>query len=633
MAGLNGRGAAMSDAAAGKPQVMREIHGQVALLRFSAPPGNRFTAPLRQALAEAVGEMLQQPDVVALVLAAEGRDFCAGPTACDTAVPTLADLMALIENSPRPVVAALAGAVRGGGAALALAAHYRLAAGNLRLGFSEIGLGQVPEGGVTQRLPRLVGAGDALEMLLDGRDRGAAEAHELGLLDDIAATPGGGRALESAALHFAARAGLVPRPANARLAGAADPAGYGLAIRRARDRLRGPGSDAARRIVDCVEAAQLMTFDVGLAVEATAVADCAASDASAALRHVVQAEARLLRAVPRHARLQGDMVLVLGLGAPGGEHLAARAAEMQAAGETLLLAAPDAPQLAAAQAQMRRALAEHGSTSATMREEPPGTLLADVPAVLERLVEDPPPLVLAPAGDGGIGALTTLLPELPQGVVPVLCGSAGDIAANGPLPLSGLVGLAIGGPAQLAEVVLMSGDAAASAARVMALALRMGRLPLRCVGRPLSPVLAETLRRAILRVAPNPAQTQSLVRALLDWGAGSAFPMPRPGGGNSDEPALADPLERLVAALATAGARLLEEGAAMRPSDIDAVACGLLGYPRWRGGPMWEVDRQGIMVFLRRLEGFARDDPDLWQPPALFHEVMRNGWRMADLDG
>lgn len=628
----------MSDAAAGKPQVMREIHGRVALLRYSAPPGNRFVAPLRRALAEALEEVLHLPDVAGLVLVAAGRDSCTGPVSAadapdDAAAPSLADLAALVENSPRPVVVALAGAVRGGGAALALAAHYRLAAGDLRLGFSEIHLGLVPGGGVTQRLPRLAGAGTALEMLLDGRDRGAAEARDLGLLDGIASVSGAGQALESAALQFAARSGLAPRPTSARLAGAADPAGYGLAVRRARARHRGPGPEAAGRIVDCIEAAQIMPFDVGLDVETSAVAECAASEASSALRHIARAEARLLRAVPRHARQSSEMVLLLGLGQAATEHLAARAAEMQAGGETLLLAAPDARHRTAAQLQMRRALAELGGGNHAGQEDPPAALLTEVPAVLARLAEDPPPLVLAPANGDGVAALAALMPDLPQGVVPVLCGSAGEIAGIGPAPLPGLVGLAAAGTAHLAEVVQMSGDAAPGAARVMALALRMGRLPLRCVGQPLSPVLAERLRRATLRVTPKPAQMQDMVRALLDWGAGSAFPMPKPGSGGGDGPTLADPLARITAALANAGARLLEEGTAMRPADIDLVACGLLGYPRWRGGPMWEVDRQGIMVFLRRLEAFAADDPALWQPAALFGEVMRNGWHMADLDG
>ena len=90
-----------------------------------------------------------------------------------------------IENLPKPVIAAINGWALGGGLELAMACHIRLASPNAKLGQPEVKLGIVPGYGGTQRLPRLVGKGRALEMILTGEPISAEEAHRIGLVNRI----------------------------------------------------------------------------------------------------------------------------------------------------------------------------------------------------------------------------------------------------------------------------------------------------------------------------------------------------------------------------------------------------------------------------------------------------------------
>jgi enoyl-CoA hydratase len=93
----------------------------------------------------------------------------------------------VIENLPKPVIAAINGYTLGGGLELAMACHIRIASPNARLGQPEVKLGIVPGYGGTQRLPRLVGKGRALEMILTGEPVTAEEAYRIGLVNRVVA--------------------------------------------------------------------------------------------------------------------------------------------------------------------------------------------------------------------------------------------------------------------------------------------------------------------------------------------------------------------------------------------------------------------------------------------------------------
>jgi enoyl-CoA hydratase len=139
---------------------------------------------------------IAEPDVVAIVVTGAGeRAFVAGadvaemaaldPAGAERHSRFLQQALDGLERSPRPVIAAINGFALGGGGELALACHLRVAAETARFGQPEVGLGLIPGAGGTQRLPRLVGRGVALELILTGNPIDAAEAHRIGLVNRV----------------------------------------------------------------------------------------------------------------------------------------------------------------------------------------------------------------------------------------------------------------------------------------------------------------------------------------------------------------------------------------------------------------------------------------------------------------
>ena len=146
-------------------------------------------------LGKAIDEARSREDVGAVLLTGAGRAFVAGAdiSELESQSPLTAGRRARAgqrifrryETSPKPVVAAINGFALGGGCELAMACHVRIASETAKLGQPEVKLGIVPGYGGTQRLPRLVGRGAALRLLLTGEMVGAAEALRLGLVDQV----------------------------------------------------------------------------------------------------------------------------------------------------------------------------------------------------------------------------------------------------------------------------------------------------------------------------------------------------------------------------------------------------------------------------------------------------------------
>src|SRR5882724_13681588 len=167
-------------------------HGAVAVITLKNPPVNALSLGLRTAIADAVERATSDESIRALVIVGSGSAFCGGADVSEfglpamSASPSLADLFALIENSPKPVVAAINGLALGGGLELAMACHYRVAAAAAQLGLPEVKLGILPGAGGTQRLPRLVGVERALNMIVSGNPVSARDLAKTELLDSIA---------------------------------------------------------------------------------------------------------------------------------------------------------------------------------------------------------------------------------------------------------------------------------------------------------------------------------------------------------------------------------------------------------------------------------------------------------------
>ena len=174
---------------AGQTPVSYRREGDIAFIEIDNPPVNALSAAVRQGLAQAVVRLADDPDARIAVLSCAGRTFIAGADISEfgkpSVPPSLPDVIAAIEASEKPVVAALHGTVLGGGLEVALGAHYRVAVPGTRMGLPEVTLGLLPGAGGTQRLPRAVGTEAAIDLITSGRQIDAGEARRLGLIDAV----------------------------------------------------------------------------------------------------------------------------------------------------------------------------------------------------------------------------------------------------------------------------------------------------------------------------------------------------------------------------------------------------------------------------------------------------------------
>src|SRR3989475_6227860 len=151
---------------------------------------------MREELTVCFGELARAEDARVIIVTGTGeRAFSAGADIREFVAPQVpvrfrdsrrrVDFRAAMDRCPQPIIAAIRGFALGGGLELALACDIRIAGEDAQLGLTEINLPIIPGGGGTQRLPRLVGRGKALEMILTGARIGAAEALRIGLVERV----------------------------------------------------------------------------------------------------------------------------------------------------------------------------------------------------------------------------------------------------------------------------------------------------------------------------------------------------------------------------------------------------------------------------------------------------------------
>ncbi|WP_169576938.1 3-hydroxyacyl-CoA dehydrogenase NAD-binding domain-containing protein [Sediminimonas qiaohouensis] len=270
----------------------------VAVLRLSRPPRNSLTRTALSELSEVLDSAIADASVHAIVLSGDARVFSIGLDLDDMEElgPALAaqagGICETLDQAGKPVVAALSGHATGAGLELALAAHARVARRGTRAGFPEIARGLLPAAGGTQRLPRLIGARAALDLLIGGRVMAVQTEPMAKLFTQIVDDDPEGAA-EQVALDMA-QSGALWLGARARVAGEEDPAAYARAIADRRAELskapEGPWRMIAEQIARCVEAAQLLPFEAGLEFERAAFEEVLETDGSDGLRHAYLAE-------------------------------------------------------------------------------------------------------------------------------------------------------------------------------------------------------------------------------------------------------------------------------------------------------------------------------------------------------
>lgn len=596
--------------------IKSEARDGVVILRLDRTAARAFAPVLRADLMRALGHIASRDDCRAIVIAGARDGFCSGIELAEydaaPVAPSPSDLCRAVADCPKPVVAALHGNVLGAGLALALAAHARVAHEATRLGLPEISFGMMPGAGVTQRLPRLVGAQTALELMLSGRPLRATEARLRPLFHALVAQD-----TEGAAVALAARlASGAAQPAP--LLGFSDPAGYQKSIAAMRKQI-GTADSAAADILRAVEAAQLLPLPQGLDLEDVLFEERTQSRSARALRHIHLAEARARVLPEMHQPGPRDLRLIALTGPLPGD-LAAR---LDAAGCALRRVPDEGPGDGWADLWIEagtpysdgpaRLRLDTGAgfgpnglwlryTQATRFAEigvAPGVPAADV-AGLARLLSA-----------AGLGYVRAALPAAGPGLGHVLHGAL-DLAAL-ELLRAGLNAAAIDAGAQalgFANGPCLAMDhegLAAAQTRLAALAPHLG-LPAPAADSP----LAERLTRgAVGRAAgrgfyDHPPEGPRMPRATAT--------APLPGG--------VPPERALHAALVNAAERLMAAGAVLRPGDLDVVAVRARGQARAAGGPLFQADERGLMAVLKDMKALAPISSPLWSPhPVLLSRI------------
>lgn len=282
------------------PIVESALHGNILVLTLNNPPVNALGVEIRRGLLAAIDSANDNPAVKAILLVGAGRHFCGGADIREFGqtpqAPALPEVVKRIEDSSKPVLAAIQGVALGGGLEVALAAHYRLATGSARLGLPEVLLGLLPGAGGTQRLPRLIGAKAALELMLSGRHLSAKEALDLGLVDRL------GDSDDALAEGLAYMRQLLAQGATARRTRDAqalsEPAAQRQAIDAARQQAtqKSQGLLSPLHIIQAVEAALDQSFEDGLREERRLFLECLDSPQRAGLVHAFFAEREVLKA-------------------------------------------------------------------------------------------------------------------------------------------------------------------------------------------------------------------------------------------------------------------------------------------------------------------------------------------------
>jgi len=304
--------------------VQLERHDVVAVVTVNNPPVNALSAAVRRGILEKIQAADADPQVQAIVLTCAGRTFIAGADITEFGKPpqppALSEMIAGIENSKKPVIAAIHGTALGGGLETALGCHYRVAVKEAKLGLPEVKLGLLPGAGGTQRLPRAVGPELAVKMIVTGDPIGAAEALKAGLIDEIVEGPTAGAEAFARKVIAEKRPLRRLRDEDGKLAAArADRSIFTGAVAALTKRAR--GLEAPFAAADAVGAALDLPFDEGLKKEREGFMKLVTGDQSKAQRYAffAEREAAKVAGVPEGTKPRKvERVAIIGAGTMGG---------------------------------------------------------------------------------------------------------------------------------------------------------------------------------------------------------------------------------------------------------------------------------------------------------------------------
>ena len=277
-----------------------EKDGNISIITLNSPPVNALSAPVREGLHKGITQARNDGETEAIVIICEGRTFIAGADISEFGKepkgPSLFEVQEFIENSNKPVIAAIHGTALGGGLEVALTCHYRIAVPSAKCGLPEVNLGLLPGAGGTQRLPRVVGVEKALQMVTSGQHVPAKQCLEMGLVDEIANEDG----LREDSINFAKKIVSENRPLvkisemNDKVEAARGNENIFTDFRASIAR-RARGFLAPEYNIQCIEAAVNNSFDEGIKIERKLFMELVTGTQSAAQRYAFFAQRQVAK--------------------------------------------------------------------------------------------------------------------------------------------------------------------------------------------------------------------------------------------------------------------------------------------------------------------------------------------------
>ncbi len=703
--------------------VQLSVEDGVGVITVQNPPVNALSPGVPEGILQGVDQFASDESVNAIILIGGGRTFIAGADIKEFGKitsgqkkrgPGLTAVIAALENSHKPTVAAIHGTAFGGGLETAQGCHYRVALHSAQVGQPEVKLGIIPGAHGTQRLPRLAGVQKALEMCAIGDPVSANEAHRHGIVDRVVEGSGYKDLLAGAVAFAAERAasgGAHPKASqNDAKLGTPQEAAPLCEAARAMVRKKRRGHIAPLKAIDAVEAAVSLPFSEGIKREAEIFRECLFSTQSKALIHAFFSErqVRKIPDVPRETPVRPiRSAAVIGAGTMGGgiamayanAGIPVRLKEVtQEALDRGVAIIRKNYERSVARGRFTPEFAEQRIAMITPQTAWDGLGEADivVEAVFENMAlkKEVFQQIDAVARPGAVLATNTSTLNVDQ------------IAAATSRP-EDVIGHHFFSPAnvmRLLEIVRGAKTSKEVVATSMGLARtlrKVGVLVGNCHGF-VGNRMFHPYRREAQFLAEEGAKPSEVDRVLYEFGAAmgpmavgdlagldvgmrvrqEAPQLYPPGvrrpltedalcelgrygqktgagwyryganrsrhedpevetllqkiaadaGFEQREISEGEILDRVVYALVNEGARILEEGYALRSSDIDIIYLYGYGFPAFRGGPMFYADTVGLAAVLERVEQFHEQHGHWWRPAPLLKELVEKGSTFGQWD-
>jgi 3-hydroxyacyl-CoA dehydrogenase len=679
--------------------------GDVAVITLNSPPVNALSAKVREGLDEGFKQAIAS-DAKAIVLICDGRTFIAGADITEfggaMTGPSLFDVQATMESSPKPVIAAIHGTALGGGLEVALCAHYRVAVPSARLGLPEVNLGLLPGAGGTQRLPRIVGVQKALEMVTFGQHVPAKQAAAMGLVDELVEE---GK-LREGAIAFANKAvaekkALVKvRENDAKLAEAKGHPEIFADFRKANAR-KFRGFLAPEYNIRCIEAAVNQPFEEGLKTERKLFVELMSGPQSAAQRYYFFAErqAQKIPDVPDDTPTRPiKSVGIIGAGTMGG----GIAMNFANVGIPVTIVEVKQDALDRGLATIRKnyeRTASRGGITAEQVEQRTGLITGsldmdsafkDVDLVIEAVFERmdikkdiftnldricKPGAILATNTSGlnidEIASVTKRPQDViglhffsPANVMKLLEIVRADHTSKDVIATSMKLAKQIGKVAVLVGVTpgFVGNRILGQRQREAQKLVLEGAMPwdvdrvLYDFGFPMGPFAMSDLAGLDIGWVKEKSNGETIRDVLCEMdrrgqktGAGyydydenrNAIPSPVTekiihdfivkSGANPRKISDEEILERCLYPMINEGAKILEEGKAIRASDIDVVWVNGYGWPVYRGGPMHYGEQVGLDKVAAKMRDFQAKMGDQFKPSALLEKLVAEGKKFSDI--